>query len=156
MAAIALTVEFLSDGRCTVTVGSHTATLQPSDGSARSARLQPSDIRGTAFRCPIPYTALGTSPVALRVVLPSGVSRSDDAFPRLEWRQEGHDWIGTATLPSAPAFVSLFPSTNNHVPPAAAFGWNFYGFFVFAVVFIAVYFAWARWTDRRDRTRVPA
>jgi hypothetical protein len=29
------------------------------------------------------------------------------------------------------------------------FGWSFYGFFVFAIVWIALYFAWARWTDRR-------
>ncbi len=31
------------------------------------------------------------------------------------------------------------------------FGWNFYGFFVFAVAFIAVYFAWARRMAHRDR-----
>ena len=29
------------------------------------------------------------------------------------------------------------------------FGWNFYGFFVFAVVWIAAYFAWAAWMNRR-------
>jgi hypothetical protein len=31
----------------------------------------------------------------------------------------------------------------------SGFGWNFYGFFVFAVVWIAAYFAWARWMNRR-------
>ncbi len=29
------------------------------------------------------------------------------------------------------------------------FGWSFYGFFVFAVVWIAAYFAWAAWMNRR-------
>ncbi len=29
------------------------------------------------------------------------------------------------------------------------FGWNFYGYFVFAVVWIAGYFLWALWMARR-------
>ena len=33
------------------------------------------------------------------------------------------------------------------------FGWSFYGFFVFCVVFIAAYFAWARWMAARDARR---
>ena len=32
------------------------------------------------------------------------------------------------------------------------FGWGFYGFFVAAVVWIALYFLWAWRADRRDRT----
>lgn len=31
------------------------------------------------------------------------------------------------------------------------FGWNFYGFFVFAAGFIALYFLWARHMAGRDR-----
>lgn len=34
----------------------------------------------------------------------------------------------------------------------SGFGWNFYGFFVAAAVWIAVYFAWARWMEGRDGT----
>ncbi len=29
------------------------------------------------------------------------------------------------------------------------FGWSFYGFFVFAAVWIAAYFTWAAWMNRR-------
>jgi len=32
------------------------------------------------------------------------------------------------------------------------FGWSFYGFFLFAAVWIAAYFAWARWMEKRERT----
>jgi membrane protein implicated in regulation of membrane protease activity len=31
------------------------------------------------------------------------------------------------------------------------FGWNFYGFFLFAIAWIVLYFAWARYAARRDR-----
>jgi hypothetical protein len=30
----------------------------------------------------------------------------------------------------------------------SGFGWSFYGFFLFAVAWIAVYFAWVCWTSR--------
>jgi len=30
------------------------------------------------------------------------------------------------------------------------FGWSFYGFFLFAVLWIAAYFAWAWWASRQD------
>jgi hypothetical protein len=33
------------------------------------------------------------------------------------------------------------------------FGWTFYGFFLFCVVWIVGYFAWARWMAGRDRKR---
>lgn len=29
------------------------------------------------------------------------------------------------------------------------FGWNFYGFFLFAIAWVALYFMWARWMARR-------
>jgi hypothetical protein len=29
------------------------------------------------------------------------------------------------------------------------FGWSFYGFFLFAIVWIAAYFAWAAWMNRK-------
>jgi hypothetical protein len=33
------------------------------------------------------------------------------------------------------------------------FGWSFYAFFLFCIVWIAGYFAWARWMAGRDRER---
>jgi hypothetical protein len=33
------------------------------------------------------------------------------------------------------------------------FGWNFYGFFIAAVVWLAVYFLWAWRAAERDRAR---
>ncbi len=134
MTPLAVTVEFLADGRCVV-----------DDAVAR--RLQPS---GSDFRCPLPHAASGADPIALRVVLPAGTEPSPYVFPRLDWSREASGWIGTATLPSSPAFVSLHA---HRAPIAGGFGWNFYGFFVFAAAFIATYFAWARWMQRRDRAR---
>jgi membrane protein implicated in regulation of membrane protease activity len=32
------------------------------------------------------------------------------------------------------------------------FGWSFYGFFLFAAAWIAAYFAWARWMEKREKT----
>ena len=126
MTPLAVTVEFLPDGRCVIEHGSPA---------------------GSGFRCPLPYDALGKVPIELRVVLPSGAAPAERTFPRLEWRQSGHDWIGTASLPAAPSFVSL----GQAPAPIArdSFGWNFYGFFVFAALFILVYFAWARTMQRR-------
>jgi hypothetical protein len=33
------------------------------------------------------------------------------------------------------------------------FGWSFYGFFVFAVAWVAGYFVWARYMARREERR---
>jgi hypothetical protein len=33
------------------------------------------------------------------------------------------------------------------------FGWNFYGFFVLAVVWLAIYFLWAARAAARDREK---
>jgi len=37
----------------------------------------------------------------------------------------------------------------------SGFGWNFYGFFVFAAAWLAGYFAWAAWMARREAGREP-
>jgi hypothetical protein len=37
----------------------------------------------------------------------------------------------------------------------AGFGWSFYGFFVMAVLWLALYFVWAARAARRDREREP-
>lgn len=36
------------------------------------------------------------------------------------------------------------------------FGWEFYGFFVAAVVWLAIYFLWAWRAARRDRAEEPS
>ncbi len=35
----------------------------------------------------------------------------------------------------------------------SGFGWNFYGFFLFAAAWIVAYFVWAKWMAARDRRR---
>jgi hypothetical protein len=35
----------------------------------------------------------------------------------------------------------------------SGFGWNFYGFFLFAAAWVAAYFAWARAMATRDAAR---
>ncbi len=141
-----LIVDFLADGRCGVHAGQ--GSLSVDAPRSKAPVPDPGRPTGADFRCPIPYTSVDAGPVYLRVIVPSGAGKPDDSFPRLEWQQAGHDWIGIATLPSAPAFVSL----GRPASPTAgtAFGWNFYGFFVFAAAFITVYFAWARWMQRRS------
>ena len=139
MAPTVLLVDFLPDGRCFV--------VHP---EPRAAGLEP---RGHGFRCPIPYANFGRGAVSLRVSLPSGVNPATDSFPLLDWHRESAGWIGTAVVPSAPSFVSLHRGPAA-VPGSASFGWNFYGFFVFAAAFIGVYFAWARHMHRRA-TRAP-
>ncbi len=171
MAPIVLLVDFLADGRCSVHSGLGSMSIAAgqdvnpghsggartdvpgSAASSRGSEPPPSAaaLVGSGFQCPISYAGLGSGPVDLRVVLPPGIDRSTDAFPRLEWHTEGPYWIGSASLPSAPAFVSLHRSSVSHAG-GAAFGWNFYGFFVFAALFIAVYFLWAR----RMQQRVPS
>lgn len=140
MAAVALTVTFLADGRCSVARLKPRATGSESSGSAS---LQASGD----FHCPLPYRELGSTPIDLRVVLAPGLDRPADSFPRLDWRRDGDAWVGTAALPSAPSFVGLNRSAPA-APAGAGFGWNFYGFFVFAVAFIAIYLVSVRWTRR--------
>ncbi len=170
MAPIVLLVDFLADGRCSVHSGRGTmSTAAGQDVNARHAGGARTDTpgsiassrgsepaaaavpTGSGFQCPISYAGLRSDPVELRVVLPPGIDRSTDAFPRLEWHTEGPCWIGSASLPSVPAFVSLHRSRVAS-PGGISFGWNFYGFFVFAALFIALYFLWAR----RMQQRVPS
>jgi hypothetical protein len=141
----AITVEFLGDGRCVV----HSAILSRGSGDL------PHQAQAGDFRCDIPYSAFVGRAVELRVTLPPGVEPSDDPFPRLSVHHENNQWVGTASLPAAPAFVSVRSWTAPGDATGAAFGWNFYGFFVFAAAFIAAYFGWARHMSR-SRQSEPA
>jgi hypothetical protein len=131
-------VTFLADGRCLVRRGAEQSAHAPAGGG---------------YRCPLPGEGLEAGAIELRVALPSGVD-GHDAFPQLAWQQIEGRWIGTASLPAAPAFVHVSePSTTATAAPRAAFGWNFYGFFIFSALFIAVYFLWAAWMAGRDPVR---
>lgn len=33
------------------------------------------------------------------------------------------------------------------------FGWNFYGFFLVAALWVLTYFVWARWQNRKEMQR---
>ncbi|MGE5244866.1 MAG: hypothetical protein ACM3SQ_11620 [Betaproteobacteria bacterium] len=155
-ASVRLAVDFLADGRCAVSaVG---------DGFHASMTYLPSPAApASELRCTVPSAPQGR-PVELVVRLAPGVAPPDDEFPRLSWSERQGQWIGTASLPAAPAFVSL--SRGGAAPPArwldgfapptagSLFGANFYGWFVFAAAFIAAYFAWARLMARRDGRRL--
>lgn len=150
MAAIALTVEFLADGRCVTHAVTSSGQNVSSDGPSSGGMRAAADPAGSGFHCPIPFASLGGSPVTLRVLLPSNAAPSLDSFPLLTWQDDYAGWVGTAALPSAPSFVSLHRS-NGAAATSGSFGWNFYGFFVFATVFIAAYFGWAKRMQRAGR-----
>jgi hypothetical protein len=143
-------VEFLSDGRCAVNAegaGYHASLtyLPPPGGS--------SDLR-----CTIPSPPKGRA-INLSVTLPPGATPAGGEFPRVAWSERGSRWVGTVSLPAAPAFVRV-PQPGPASPPrwvdgyapattGATFGWNFYGWFLVTAAFIACYFAWVRATVRR-------
>jgi hypothetical protein len=95
-----IAVEFLSDGRCTVSANG--ATTMQSDFGTRSG----SSASSSDFACAIPATQ-GNGPVDLEVALPGGAPPSPAGFPRLSWTRRDSRWFGTASLPAAPAFVHL-------------------------------------------------
>lgn len=151
-APIRIDIAFLDDGRCSV--------VAEGDGFRANLTYLPSPALSSAsgLRCTIPASPKGR-PVELTVRLPRGVASAGSDFPRLTWSERDGVWVGTASLPAAPAFVSV-PQAGAAAPPrwldgfapptpSTPFGWNFYGWFVFSAVFIGVDFAWARWMARR-------
>jgi hypothetical protein len=42
-------------------------------------------------------------------------------------------------------------NVNRERADMKGFGWNFYAYFVVAVVWVMVYFCWARWMTERER-----
>jgi hypothetical protein len=98
-------VEFLADGRCTVSAtgeGFHSIlTYLPQTPVSPTSEL----------RCAIPPVPEGLQ-VDLTVTLPRGVAPSRDDSPRLSWTERDYRWIGTASLPAAPAVVRIPESGN--------------------------------------------
>jgi hypothetical protein len=152
--AVRIDVEFRADGRCAVAA----------TGEGVHAALTYAPWSSSGPRCAVPPIPKGRT-VELTVRVPAAAVPSDSAFPRLSWRQADNGWIGTATLPAAPAFVRVPPTgaaaAANEAEAAAsrelspAFGWNFYGWFLFSAVFIGAYFVWAQRMAARDGRRLP-
>ena len=151
--AVRIGVEFLADGRCSVAA----------EGEQVHANVIYLPPPASALRCAIPPSPKG-KPVDLTVRLPRGAAPGGYDFPRLTWIEQDSGWIGTAALPAAPAFVSVPRSGAATLAwwrqavalptPSTPFGWNFYGWFLFAAAFISTYFVWARFMARRDSDRV--
>ena len=96
---IAMKVDFRSGGRCTVIAH---------DESPRSDRVV--DVPGPAvpfeYRCALLAQPRGRA-IELAVLLPAGETPAGADFPRLEWAERDGRWVGSASLPAAPAFVRV-------------------------------------------------
>jgi hypothetical protein len=107
---ISLKVDFRAGGRCTVIAH---------DESPRSDRVV--DVPGPAavaeYRCAVPAQPHGR-PIELSVLMPAGEPPAGSEFPRLVWTERDGRWIGTASLPAAPAFVRV-PSRGSTAPRRA-------------------------------------
>ena len=106
-----ITIEFRAGRLCTVTM---------LDERLTSDRLD--DVPGPSspaseYRCPIRSRPRGR-PIALTVILPPGESPAGADFPRLAWAERDARWMGTALLPSAPAFVRV-PTSGSAAPGRA-------------------------------------
>ena len=104
-------VEFRAGGRCTV--WTH-------DESERSDHVD--DVPGPEsmpfeYRCALRSRPRGR-PIELSVIMPQGETPAGAEFPRLVWTERDGRWIGTASLPAAPAFVRV-PTSGSAAPRRA-------------------------------------
>lgn len=110
-------VEFLPDGRCTVSAAGDTfhskLTYTPPAAIVQAFEL----------RCGIPPVPEGTA-VELSVALPPGVSPSQgqDA-PRLTWTQRDDRWFGTASLSMAPSVLRIQEGDSPRMRRARTIRW---------------------------------
>jgi hypothetical protein len=75
------------------------------DGAATTP-IATAEPAGDDFVCSLPDVPPRRA-VDLEVILPAGTAPSSADFPRLAWIERGGRWTGTASLPSAPAFVRV-------------------------------------------------
>ena len=94
------------------------------------------------LRCAIPPVPEGLA-VDLTVTLPRGVAPSGDDSPRLAWTERDYRWIGTASLPTAPAVVRIPESWNPSAFRARLFRWTGIGALC-ALVGLLIVFIWVR------------
>ena len=106
-----ITIEFRAGRQCTVTMLDESLTSDRLDDAP--APSSPA----SEYRCPIRSRPRGR-PIALTVILPPGESPAGADFPRLVWAERDTRWIGTASLPSAPAFVRV-PTSGSAAPGRA-------------------------------------
>ena len=88
-------VEFTAAGECAVTAAGPTG---------RASVKSP--LRTSELKCVVPVPREAGA-VDLEVVMPPGEARPAGAFPRLAWTERDGRWVGTASLPAAPAFVRV-------------------------------------------------
>jgi hypothetical protein len=135
-------LEFLPDGRCTVSA----------TGEAFHSRLTytPEVPAPPAYglRCAIPPVPAGAA-VDLTVMLPRGASPSSlGADPPLTWTRRDDRWIGTASLTTAPLVVRIADPANRaarQAQAARARAWATIALGALAALAIA---AWLWWRDR--------
>jgi hypothetical protein len=141
-ARAAIEVEFLADGRCTVS-----ATGEAFHSSLTYMPRAP--VSPTSeLRCAIPPVPADAA-VDLTVVLPRGASPlPGDEEPRLTWTRRDYRWIGTAALTAAPLVVRIPESGNRAADRARAMWSRRWG--TIAVSVIAA-LAIASWIWSRDR-----
>lgn len=96
-----VTIEFLADGRCTVSA--------QGDGFRSKATYTPEGAQGRPdLRCAMPPVPAGRT-VALTVTLPAGSARPGSSAPPLAWTRAGDRWQGTASLSEWPDAVAVSP-----------------------------------------------
>lgn len=96
-----VSVEFLSDGRCTVAAsgeGFRSKVTYKPEGKTR---------RGES-RCAFPPVQKGMT-VNLSVLMPAGAPEPGPSQPTLRWTQADGRWQGTATLTSWPDAIAVEP-----------------------------------------------
>lgn len=93
-----ISLEFLPDGRCTVSADG------PKFHSTMTYTPPASAIATGDFRCAVPPVPSGT-PVDLVVMLAPGARPWGSGAPPLGWTKRSGRWIGTASIVSAPEVV---------------------------------------------------
>jgi hypothetical protein len=132
-----ITIEFDAGRGCTVT------TLDESLTSDRVAGVPQPGSPASEYRCPIRVRPRGRS-IALTVILPSGEAPAGADFPRLAWTERDTRWIGTASLPSAPAFVRVPKNDSDASRRARWLDWAALAATAIAVAWALVYSAVTR------------
>ena len=125
-----INIEFLADGRCTVSA--------TGEGFHSNLTYLPQTVVSPTsdLRCAVPPVPERLA-VDLTVTLPRGVTPSGDDSPRLVWTERDYRWIGTASLPTAPAVVRIPESGNRLAFRARLLRWTGIGALC-AVVFLVI------------------
>jgi hypothetical protein len=127
-----VTIEFHGASRCTVTILDERLTSDPVD------EMLGSSSPASEYRCPI-RSRPRPLPVKLTVILPPGETPAGADFPRLAWTERDSHWMGTASLPSAPAFVRVPTSRSGASRRARMLDWAALAATAIAVAWTLIY-----------------